>query len=252
MKCVTIYHQDDHCWQAFGQDPDRPDNIIDTNQYVIRSGGSAIVLDPGGMEVFPAMLAALTREISVDDIKALFLSHQDPDIGSSLPLWRRVCRPDVKVYLSWLWGGFVSHFDREAAFTNIPDEGMEVSLSHDVKLRFIPAHYLHSAGNFNVYDAKARILFSGDMGAALVPRDRLDGSMFVTDFAAHVQYMDGFHRRWLASTRARDAWVAQVSKLDIDMLAPQHGLIFRGDDVRRFIDWIAGLDIGSGVKAMNR
>ena len=76
--------------------------------------------------------------------------------------------------------------------------------------------------------------------------------MFVTDFAGHIQYMDGFHRRWLASTRARDAWVAQVSKLDIDMMAPQHGLIFKGDDVKRFIDWIAGLEIGSGVNAMNR
>ncbi len=252
MKCVTLFREDDHCWQAFGQDPDKPDNVVDTNQYVIRSGSAAILLDPGGMEVFPSMLAALTREISVDDIKALFLSHQDPDIGSSLPLWRRVCKPDVKIYLSWLWAGFTAHFDRDAVFTTIPDEGMEVSLSHDVKLRFIPAHYLHSSGNFNVYDPKARILFSGDMGAALVPADKTNGSMFVSDFAGHIQYMDGFHRRWLGSTRARDAWVAQVSKLDIHMLAPQHGLVFKGDDVKRFIDWIAGLDIGSGVASMNR
>ena len=129
---------------------------------------------------------------------------------------------------------------------------MEVSLSHDVKLRFIPAHYLHSSGNFNVYDPKARILFSGDMGAALVPADKTNGSMFVSDFAGHIQYMEGFHRRWLGSAQARDAWVAQVSKLDIHMLAPQHGLVFKGDDVKRFIDWIAGLDIGSGVASMNR
>ncbi len=249
MKCVTLFRQDDHCWQAFGQDPDRPDNVVDTNQYLIRSGASAMLLDPGGMEVFPAMLAAVTREIAIEDVKALFLSHQDPDIGSSLPLWRRVCGADIKVYLSWLWAGFTSHFDRNATFTTVPDEGMEVSLSPGLKLRFIPAHYLHSAGNFNVYDAKARILFSGDIGAALIPRDR-QGGMFVTDFASHIQYMDAFHRRWMASTRARDAWVAQVSKLDIDILAPQHGLIFKGDDVKRFIDWFAGLDIGSGIAAM--
>ncbi len=252
MKCVTLFRQDDHCWQAFGQDPDKPANVIDTNQYMIRSGGSAILLDPGGMEVFPAMLSALSREISVDEIKVLFLSHQDPDIGSSLPLWRRVCRPDVKIYLSWLWASFTAHFDRDAVFTTIPDEGMEISLSHDVKLRFVPAHYLHSSGNFNVYDPKAKILFSGDMGAALVPPDKGNGTMFVTDFADHIQYMEGFHRRWLGSAHARDAWVAQVSKLDIQMMAPQHGLIFKGADVKRFIDWIAGLEIGTGVSAMNR
>jgi flavorubredoxin len=252
MKCVTLFRQDVHCWQMFGQDPDKPDNVIDTNQYLVRSGDSAILLDPGGMEVFPSMLATLTREIPVTSLKALFLSHQDPDIGSSLPLWRRICNPDIKVYLSSLWPGFTAHFDREARFTTIPDEGMEVSLSHDVKLRFVPAHYLHSSGNFNVYDPKAKVLFSGDVGAALVPRDKTGGSVFVTDFASHVQYMDGFHRRWMASTRARDAWCAQVSKLEIDFLAPQHGLVFKGDDVKRFIDWFAGLEIGNGVNAMNK
>ena len=251
MKCVTLFRDGDHCWQAFGQDPDKPDNIIDTNQYLVRSGDAAILLDPGGMEVFPGMLAALTREISVDDIKALFLSHQDPDIGSSLPLWRRVCRPDLKVYLSWLWAGFTAHFDRDATFTTIPDEGMEISLSQDVRLRFVPAHYLHSSGNFNVYDPKAKILFSGDIGAALVPADK-QTSMFVTDFAGHIQYMEGFHRRWLGSAQARDAWLAQVTKLDIDMLAPQHGLIFKGEDVKRFLDWLAGIEVGSGIAAMKR
>jgi flavorubredoxin len=251
MNCVTLFRHDEHRWLAFGQDPEKPDNVIDTNQYVICAGNSAMLIDPGGMEVFPSMLAALTRELPVEDIKVMFLSHQDPDVGSSLPLWRRVVKPDVKVYLSWLWAGFVAHFDRETTFTTIPDEGMEMSLAPDCKLRFVPAHYMHSSGNFNVYDPRARILFSGDIGAALVPASARTG-MFVEDFNAHIQYMDGFHRRWLASTRARDAWVEQVSKLDIDILAPQHGLIFRGDDVKRFIDWLSKLDIGSGVAAMHK
>lgn len=250
MKCVPIYRRDAHRWLAFGQDQDKPEQIIDTNQYVICSGNAAMLLDPGGMEVFPSMLAALTREIAVEDIRALFLSHQDPDVGSSLPLWRRVCKPETKVYLSTLWTGFVAHFDRESVMTPIPDEGLEVALG-DIRLRFVPAHYMHSSGNFNVYDPVARILFSGDIGAALVP-DKNRGSLFVEDFNAHVPYMEGFHRRWMGSARARDAWIAQVEKLDIDMLAPQHGLIFRGDDVKRFLDWLSKLDVGSGLGVMAR
>ncbi|MGE5503552.1 MAG: MBL fold metallo-hydrolase [Actinomycetota bacterium] len=251
MKCVTLFRRDEHRWLAFGQDPERPENVIDTNQYVICAGNSAMLLDPGGMEVFPSMVAALTHEVPVENVKALFFSHQDPDVGSSLPLWRRVCRPDAKVYLSWLWQGFVAHFDRDTQFTTIPDEGMEVQLAPDCKLKLIPAHYLHSPGNFNVYDPQARILFSGDIGAALVP-DKIRGSLFVQDFNAHVQYMEGFHRRWMASTRARDAWVANVSKLDIDMLAPQHGLIFKGDDVKRFLDWFSKIEVAGGVASMTR
>lgn len=250
MKCVTLFRRDEHRWLAFGQDPNKPENIIDTNQYVICRGNSAMILDPGGMEVFPPMLAALTHEVPVEDVRMLFFSHQDPDVGSSLPLWRRVCRSDVKVYLSWMWSGFVAHFDREAQLTPIPDEGMEVSLA-DLKLRFIPAHYMHSPGNYNVYDPQARILFSGDIGAALLPNSSR-GQLFVQDFNSHVQYMDQFHRRWIGSSRARDAWINTVSKLDIDILAPQHGQVFKGDDVKRFLDWLSKLEVGSGIGSMSR
>lgn len=242
MKCVTLFRRDTHRWLAFGQDPARPEAVIDTNQYVICSNSGALLVDPGGMEVFPPMLAALTHEVAVEDVKGIFLSHQDPDIGSSLALWRRVCAADTKIYLSWLWTGFVSHFDRDATFTAIPDEGMEISLG-DVRLRFVPAHFLHSPGNFNVYDPRARILFSGDIGAALVP-PQAQHDMFVEDFASHVQYMEGFHRRWMGSAKARDTWIETVSRLDIDILAPQHGLIFRGDDVKRFLDWFGRLEVG--------
>jgi len=246
MKCVSLYRQDDHRWLAFGQDPDRPANIIDTNQYVVCGKGGAMLLDPGGMEVFPPMLAALTHEIAVEDVKGIFLSHQDPDIGSSLPLWRRVCPADTKVYVSALWTGFVAHFDCETTLTAIPDAGMEVSLGSDVRLRFVPAHYLHSSGNFHVYDPQAKILFSGDVGAALVPPGSAS-SLFVQDFQAHTAHMEGFHRRWMPSDRARDVWIEAVSKLEIEQLAPQHGLIFRGDDVKRFLDWFAGLELGCGI-----
>ena len=250
MKCVTLYRQDEHRWLAFGQDPDRPDTIIDTNQYAIVGKGGALLLDPGGMEVFPPMLAALTQEIAVEDVRGIFLSHQDPDIGSSLPLWRRVCPADTKIYVSGLWTGFVAHFDRDASFTPIPDSGMDIALG-ELHLRLVPAHYLHSSGNFHVYDPAARILFSGDVGAALLPPGG-DGGLFVRDFAAHIPAMEGFHRRWMPSNQARDVWIAQVSRLEIDILAPQHGLVFRGDDVKRFLDWFAGLDLASGLTAMNK
>jgi len=251
MKCVSLYRQDDHRWLAFGQDDERPDNIIDTNQYVVTSRGGALLLDPGGMEVFPPMLAALTHEIPVEDLRGIFLSHQDPDIGSSLPLWRRVCPAETKVYVSQLWTSFIAHFDRDANFTAIPDEGMEISLG-DLRLRFVPAHYLHSSGNFHVYDPHARILFSGDVGAALVPPGAGGGGMFVRDFAAHIPYMEGFHRRWMPSPEARDAWIERVSKLEIEQMAPQHGQIFRGDDVKRFLDWFAGLELASGIAAIRK
>lgn len=109
----------------------------------------------------------------------------------------------------------------------------------------MPAHYLHSSGNFHVYDPRAKILFSGDIGAALLPPERQE--IFVNDFEAHVEYMAGFHRRWLPSNRAKQCWIERVRRLDIEFLCPQHGAVFRGGDVRRFLDWLDGIEVGVAV-----
>ena len=81
-----------------------------------------------------------------------------------------------------------------------------------VKLQFVPAHYLHSSGNFHVYDPAAKLLISGDVGAAQEPPG---APMFVDDFAAHVPKMELFHRRWMPSNRAKNDWVMRIRKLDI-------------------------------------
>ncbi|HEX2670522.1 MAG TPA: MBL fold metallo-hydrolase, partial [Polyangiaceae bacterium] len=171
----------------------------------------------------------------------IFASHQDPDVISSLALWLAF-KPEIKCYTSWLWSSFIPHFGGRAdTFILLPDEPTAVTLGGR-KLQSVPAHYLHSSGNLHLYDPAAKILFSGDVGAALLPPD--DSGLFVTHFDRHVRHAAGFHRRWMGSRDARDAWCERVSKLDIDMMCPQHGAIYRGADVQRFIDWFAGLEIG--------
>jgi flavorubredoxin len=247
MKCTTIYESSSHRWLAFGMDPDKPQQVIDTNQFVICDDRAAILLDPGGVELFPAMLGALTGHISPDQIEHLFLSHQDPDVSSSLPLWRAVAGEKLKVHISKLWTGFVSHFDKEAKFVPLPDAGGDLSLSYDCRLQVLPAHYMHSSGNFNLYDPKAKVYFSGDIGAALIPDEAKGDSMFVEDFTRHVTFMEGFHRRWLPSNEAKNAWVRMLRSFDIEILAPQHGLLFRGEHVGRFLDWLEQLHVGTGM-----
>lgn len=246
IQCTTLFRDRGHRWLVFGGDPQRPDNIVDTNQYVVTMDGDALLMDPGGSEIFPSMLAALGDVLPVESVRHLFLSHQDPDVGSSLPLWREVCRPDLQVHVWGLWTSFVSHFDGDATFQTLPDAGTSIRLG-GLTLQVIPAHFLHSPGNFHLYDERARILFSADVGASLVPPEARTG-MFVENFHDHIRYMEGWHRRAMGSERARDAWLARVAKLDVDILAPQHGLIFKGDDVQRFYDWFAKLRIGEGIE----
>lgn len=59
----------------------------------------------------------------------------------------------------------------------------------------LPAHFLHSEGNFQFYDPISKILFSGDMGASLLG----DADVRVEDFDAHIPTMRGFHQRYMVS-----------------------------------------------------
>ncbi|MDH5633535.1 MAG: FprA family A-type flavoprotein [Gammaproteobacteria bacterium] len=239
----TLFYDHGHKWYAFGRDPERQEQIIDTNQYMVVAGNNALLMDPGGIEVFAPMLGAILHHARVDQITDVFASHQDPDIISSLGLWDQAL-PHAKLHAPWLWEGFLRHFGMEhIEYAAIPDEGSSISFG-SVELQFIPAHYLHASGNYHVYDPKAKVLMSGDVGAAL---EASNAPLFVEDFDEHVGKMKMFHQRWMPSNRAKNDWVSRVRQLDIDFMAPQHGRIFKGDDVKHFLDWFEALEVGIAV-----
>lgn len=243
LKTMELFNNGSRRWVFFGRDPEKPDSLIDSNQYLVMHNGKGVLLDPGGLEIFPSMIAAVSREIEIDNIEALMASHQDPDIISSLSMWFSI-KPQLSVYASWIWCSFIPHFGGARALTPIPDEGMPLPVGNSRDLHLVPAHYCHSSGNFSLYDPTARILFSGDIGAALVPPDY---PCFVENFEDMPKYMEGFHKRWMPSNAAKNDWVRRVRALNVDMLVPQHGAIFRGDDVKRFLDWFEALQVGTAI-----
>lgn len=217
---------------------------VQANQFLIVDDGWGMILDPGGPKVYPDVFAQTMKHVTPETLKYIFLSHQDPDIGTSLNAW--LMDTEAEAYISRLWVRFLPHFgiDRlmEERLRAIPDNGQVLELGKN-KLVLVPAHFLHSPGNFQVYDPVSKILFTGDLGASA----GLDYSV-VEDFDAHVRYMLGFHQRYMASRAAMRAWARTIRDLDIECIAPQHGAIFRGPAlVRRFIDWAEQLECGTDL-----
>lgn len=240
-KLQNIYEDGGHRWAIVARDPDKPNYLIDTNEYLVTSGEHYLLTDPGGMEIFPAVFSAISENYDASKIDKIFASHQDPDIISSLALWMEA-NPGLKCHISWLWSGFLPHFGgTDETFETLPDEGGTIILG-DLRLEAIPAHHLHSAGNFHLYDPKAKILFTGDVGAALLPPGK-DG-IYVENFDQHIKHAEKFHQRWMGSNEAKQVWCNRVRGLDIEMICPQHGAIYRGEDVTRFIDWFCKLQVG--------
>ena len=217
---------------------------VQANQHLIIDGGEGMILDPGGHKVYSKVLTATLQQLGKAKLKYILLSHQDPDIVAAVNGW--LMTTDAIAYVSKLWVRFVPHFGLDRLVQDrllpIPDEGMKLKVgATDIVL--LPAHFLHSCGNFHAYDPATKILYTGDLGASI----GVDGRE-VADFAAHVPYMEGFHKRYMQSNRALRAWTRMARKLDVEIIAPQHGLMFRGKDmVGKFYDWCDHLECGIDV-----
>lgn len=217
---------------------------VQANQHLIVHGAEGMILDPGGHKVYARVLAATSQQLQGAKLKYIFFSHQDPDIVAASNGW--LMTTDADAYISALWTRFVPHFGLDHLVASrlkpIPDEGMALTLG-SAKLVILPAHFLHSPGNFHVYDPTSKILYSGDLGASVGTE-----AAEVTDFDAHLPFMEGFHRRYMSNNAAMRRWAAAARTLDIEIIAPQHGALFRGRAmVRRFIDWCDALPCGTDL-----
>lgn len=242
MRNVVLYNTDEHQFILLNESEPGEEDGIRSNQYLVVHRDCGVLLDPGGFGVMPRVLAEMLRYLSPEKIRGIVLSHQDPDIVGGIATWLEIT--EANVYVSRIWMRFLPHYGIKEMhrFNGVPDEGMDYAIESGFDLQLIPAHFLHSEGQINVYDPVSGILFTGDIGAAMLPLD--EDYAYVDDFAAHLPYIEAFHRRYMCANKAARMWVEAVSRLDIQMLAPQHGPVYRGQAVSDFLAWFADLQCG--------
>ncbi|HCP55038.1 MAG: MBL fold metallo-hydrolase [Pseudomonadaceae bacterium] len=243
---IVLFEKDGHSCLMF--DDLVSGEGVQSNQFLIIDNDQYLLLDPGGDLTYTPLSLGLSRFIPVQDLTYIFASHQDPDIISSLDKWLLHTR--AKVICSKLWARFLPHLTANYLAINhgistydrilaLPDRGLSFNLGKS-QLKAVPAHFLHSVGNFQLYDPVSKILFSGDMGASLV-----DDATPVSDFAGHISHMRGFHQRYMASNKVCRLWAAMVREMDVAMIVPQHGRPFVGPEmITAFLDWVETLECG--------
>ena len=238
-----LFANDTHKFIMFSfDDENHEDSYLSVNQYLIVHNDEAVLIDPGSESIFAELSEAIEKYVALENIKYIFLSHQDPDVSGSITQWS--IATGAKFILSALWVRFMSHygFMDMSRIKALPDHGAKIHFGEDF-IQFVPAHFLHSPGNFSLYDSASKILFSGDIGAAIVPS--VDTYKHVTSFEEHKKHLEGFHKRYMSSNKVCRAWVAHIRKLDVSIIAPQHGLLFEDENVNLFLDWLHDLQCGS-------
>lgn len=245
---VDLYRSANHRCIAFN-DLVRGDDGVQANQFLVLHDQYSALIDPGGALLYTPVSLAVGRFIALKGLTWILASHQDPDVIGSADRW--LMYTGAKIGCSKLWGRFVPHSVPHYVDTGgqdryflIPDEGADIALG-DTVLKALPAHFLHSVGNFQFYDPISKILFTGDLGASMVDEFT---PVDARTFDAHIPTMAGFHRRYMASNRACQIWADMVQNMDIEMIVPQHGRPISGHAaVQRFIDWIRHLECGTDL-----
>jgi flavorubredoxin len=221
---------------------------VQANQFLIVDHGHGALIDPGGNMTYNALYMECARHFPPKRLAMILASHADPDIVASVSHW--LVGTDCRIYISAVWSNFVPHLcgagRAEGRIVPIPDSGASMVLGDSV-IHAVPAHFLHSAGNFQFYDPVARILFSGDLGASMVSGGEaaipVEG-----DLGEHVAVMEGFHRRYMAANKVLRLWARMARQLDLDWLVPQHGRPLKGRQaITQFFDWIEELECGTDL-----
>jgi flavorubredoxin len=247
LMAIELYNDGKHICVMFNDlVTDNSEDAVQANQFLVVSDGEGALIDPSGNITYNGLVLARHKYLPKKELKYLFASHQDPDIIGALDKW--LFSTECKLYVSKLWSRFVPHFCNlnraDGRIVGIPDEGMPIHM-RDSTMYAIPAHFLHAEGNFQFYDSKSKILFSGDMGASMVDAKSIATPISTrSEFEAQLPTMIGFHRRYMVSNKVCRYWANMVRQMDVDMLVPQHGRYMTGKAIPAFLDWIENLQCG--------
>jgi len=241
----VLYDDGTHkCIMFSFDDESHGDSYLSVNQYLIVQNGVGVLIDPGSEVIFDELYDAVSNHLVIDNLKFIFFFHQDPDVAGSIAQWSISTR--ARFIMPSLWVRFMSHygFMEMSRVMSLSDRGAKLKFGNSY-LKFIPAHFLHSPGNFSLYDSKSKIVFSGDIGAAILNSPQ--NYKKVENFEEHTKYLLSFHKRYMGSNKVCRAWVSHIEKLDVNMIAPQHGFIFEDESVGLFLEWFKELECGSDL-----
>jgi flavorubredoxin len=240
---IELYRDPNHVCLMFTDLVEEDGQAVQANQFLIVDHGDGAIIDPGGNLAFNELLLTSSRFFTPQHLSYIVASHADPDIIAALDRW--LTSTPAKLVISRVWERFAPHFTKagktQGRVIGVPDAGGILPLGQ-AELHLLPAHFMHSEGNFHFYDPVSKILFTGDLGVSLMSGKQAQKA--VTDFKSHVALMEPFHRRYMVSNKILRLWVAMARKLEISLLVPQHGAPLAGPAIPAFFDWIENLACG--------
>jgi flavorubredoxin len=236
---TELFADGDHAiyWLGFSEE-----TVFRCNTYLIKDGDEAIIVDPGGVGRKQEVQRRIEQLMPVDTVKALVISHQDPDIAGSMKEWLDY-NPAIQIITSPRTVVLLPHYGI-ADFTCIDIEERPLyEFASGRELQFLPAPFLHSPMAYVTFDRASGFMFTGDIFAAV----DAEWGLVIDDFARHSEKMDLFHMDYMASNAAAAGFVETIEDLPIKAFLPQHGSIIAENHVASALDYLRNLQCGLDI-----
>lgn len=207
--------------------------------YLIKNGNESILIDPGSMLEFDETVRKIQTIIPMNAIKYIILHHQDPDLAAAVPeIEKLIKRDDLLIVTHSRMSLLVKHYLIKSDYYEIDKHENSLTTSTGLKLDFLTTPYCHSPGAFVSYEPRTKLLFSGDI---------FGGIEESWDFYADESYFEKaklFHQEYMPSKDIFNYALSKIEKLDIELIAPQHGSIIEKKYIPKLIEDMKNLDCG--------
>ncbi len=207
--------------------------------YLIVNGDESILIDPGSMIEFDAIVKKVQSITDISTIKYIVLHHQDPDLCASVPdLEHLIARDDLKIITHSRMTPLIKHYLTTSDYYEIDKQQLQLHTTSGLCLEFLTTPYCHSPGAFVSYDPHSKVLFSGDI---------FGGIEESWEFFAKEDYFDQakqFHAEYMPSKDIFNYALNKIEQLDLELIAPQHGSIIQKPYIADLIYKMKNLDCG--------
>ena len=236
-------------WVGFEEAKSR----LHCNSYLIVDEDEAVLIDGGSRNDFSTVMLKIMRTgINPGSIIRLLYHHYDPDLCGNLPHMEALIDNDRLKILSHFENNiFLDCYSTRTEKQCIEEQGYQFEFSSGRRLEFIHTPYAHSLGSFVTYDTKTNVLFSSDLFGSYDINEtrwemytRIDESCAycnpgevcpATGETCQVFGILDYHKRVMTSTNALRYALEEIAKLDISLVAPQHGSLLHTPESREVV-----------------
>ncbi len=217
---------------------------LQCNSYLMVHEGNGILFEPGNAGTGKVVLEKVLSIIPIENLEAIVLSHQDPDLCMAVPFFEKAGFDGVlccheRAAMIIIYYGFKSPF----YLVNHHDYRYMMRSGYALEFLFTP--YLHFPGSIMTYLKEHQALISGDVFGSI----SMDWTLFADE-----HYMDGFvafHEEYMPSQSILEDAMRTISRQPISIICPQHGSVI-DNDIDLYIETLRNLPCGLFLEARKK